>query len=71
MRTIEITREQAVEQMERDKALEEKLVARDNMIGTEHDNFYSIRVSQLEEVLKNGEGTFSLFKNEEAYVVIK
>lgn len=61
MKTIEITREQANKQLEIDTQMEKELC----------DRFYSVRVSQTKNILKNGHGIYSIFRNEEAEIIIK
>lgn len=61
MKRIEVTREQVIEQLEKDIKMEASV----------KDDFYSMRISQSKEILKNGHGIFSSFRNEEIEVVIK
>ena len=61
MKTIEVTREQVQQQLSNDILMDKEIGSR----------FHSVRVSQLKNILENGEGIFSLFVNEEAKVIIR
>lgn len=61
MKTIEITREQAQKQLSIDIQMEKEMGSR----------FYSVRISQLKNILETGHGIFSLFVNEEANIIVK
>ena len=60
MRTMKITRDQAITQLNADKKLEKELGNR----------FYSMRVSQVMDILQFGHGVFSVFENEQVYIEI-
>lgn len=70
MKTIEITREQAVAQIENDRNTKNELKA-SPFTKFEDIGFYTERIAQLENILKNGRGFFYLFRNEKAEIVIK
>ena len=61
MKNIEITREQAQRQLEIDTEMEKEMA----------NSFYSIRVSQLKDIIRNGQGIFSLHVNNEVMVTVR
>ena len=70
MERIEITREQAIAQIENDRKIKDKLAA--SLFAKSEDIwFYIERIAQTENIIKNGHGIFSLFKNKRVEVVVK
>lgn len=54
MKTMKITREQAIAQLNADRKMEQEM----------SNSFYSMRISQLMDILQFGHGYFSIFVNE-------
>ena len=70
MERIEITREQAIAQSEIDRNTMVNL-KESNFIKSEDLGFYEERIKQLENILDKGSGVFSIFRNEQAEIIIK
>lgn len=60
MKIMKITKEQAIAQLNADRQMEKET----------NNRFYSMRISQLMDIIQFGHGIFSMFVNEEVDVEI-
>lgn len=67
MKTIEVTREQLLEQIKKDEAQRE-LIKKSHFVKLGDSYFYTERISQCKDILEKGYGIFSQFKNEQVNV---
>lgn len=60
MKKMQITKEQAIAQLNADRKMESEM----------NNRFYSMRISQLMDIIQFGHGIFSIFVNEQVDVEI-
>lgn len=70
MERIEVTRYQIKSQIEKDQAMANAIKS-SPFTKYEEIGFYAERVEQLRNILREGSGIFSQFKNKQVEVIIK